>query len=289
MSAHVLPLLLTYPKIDPVLIQLGPLAIRWYALAYIAGLVIGWRYLVRLSRNPRLWVDAPNKAPPAKPVDIDDILVVATLGVVLGGRIGYILFYGLVEPHMRQDYLAHPLRIFFVWEGGMSFHGGLIGVVVAIIALCKLRKLDMLRVGDLVAPAAPIGLFFGRLANFINGELYGHPTDVPWAMVFPGSDGQPRHPSQLYEATTEGLLLFLLLRFTTHHTRAFARPGLVTGIFLAGYGAARTFCEFFREPEIRIGGSWLTMGMFLSAFMWVAAAGFIWNALRAKAPAPSKP
>ena len=288
MSAHVLPLLLTYPKIDPVLIQLGPLAIRWYALAYIAGLVIGWRYLVRLSRNSKLWVDAPNKTPPAKPLDIDDILVVTTLGVVLGGRLGYILFYGLV--YAPAYYLENPPRMFYVWEGGMSFHGGLLGVVVALVLLCRMRKLDLLRVGDMVASATPIGLFFGRIANFINGELYGRPTDVPWAMIFPADpDHLPRHPSQLYEAFTEGLLLFLILRFATHHTRALARPGLVAGLFLAGYGTARTFCEFFRSPENPIGDTWLTMGMLLSAFMWAAAAGFIWNALRTKAPAPSKP
>ncbi len=299
MTAFALPLVIPYPQIDPVLVQLGPLAIRWYALAYIAGIVLGWRYLVMMSRNARLWIGAPGNAPPAKPADVDDILVAATLGIVLGGRLGYILFYGLV--YSTDYYLENPLRIFAVWQGGMSFHGGLLGVVLATWIFARTRKLDFLRVGDLLAPVVPIGLFFGRLANFINGELFGRVTDAPWAMVFcntiirnlnggacpAGLD--PRHPSQLYEAALEGLALLLVMRFVTHHTKALAKPGLVSGIFLAGYGVARVICEFFREPENPLGHSGLTMGMLLSGLMWIGAAALIWNALRAKAPTTPPP
>jgi phosphatidylglycerol:prolipoprotein diacylglycerol transferase len=283
-----LPLLIPYPQIKPVLFEIGPFAIRWYALAYIAGLLLGWRYIVRMMRSPTLWQDAPGKKPPVTAVDADDILLFATLGVVLGGRIGYILFYGLVyEPHY---YLSNPLHMFEIWKGGMSFHGGLLGVALTLWLLCRVRKLDLLRVGDLVAPAAPLGLFFGRIANFINGELYGRPSDVPWAMVFPGDLKQlPRHPSQLYEATCEGLVLFLVLRYLTHHTRALGRPGLVSGVFFAVYGTARAFCEFFREPEDAIGNSGLTMGMLLSVPMWAFAAYLIWRALKTESAPARQP
>jgi len=282
-------LLIPYPHISPTLIEIGPFAIRWYALAYIAGLVLGWQYIVMMMNTPRLWVGAPDKKPPVTPIDADDILLFATLGVVLGGRIGYILFYGLV--YQPDYYLGNPLHMFEIWKGGMSFHGGLLGVTLGLFILCRMRKLDLLRVGDLVAPSVPIGLFFGRIANFINDELWGRgPTTVPWAMIFPSDPRHiPRHPSQLYEASLEGLALFVILRFLTHHTRALERPGLVSGVFFAWYGTARAFCEFFREPEDPIGQTGITMGMLLSVPMWAFAAWAIWRALKPKPTAVSSP
>lgn len=289
-----MPFIVDYPRIDPVLIQIGPVAIRWYALAYIGGIILGWRYILRLLRNDRLWRFAPERKPPLTAADMDDLVLWTTLGIVLGGRIGYILFYGLI--YFSHDYLSNPLRILAIWQGGMSFHGGLLGVALVLILFCRNRKLDLLRVGDLVAAATPIGLFFGRLANFIKPELWGRPADVPWAMKFcndliraaPENNGLcpagpiARHPSQLYEASLEGLALFLLLFFLLHRTRILARPGLTTGIFFAFYGSARTFCEFFREPENPIGNTGLTMGMLLSTPMWIFAAYLIHRALKTK-------
>jgi len=222
-----------FPAIDPVAVSLGPFAIRWYALAYIVGLIIGWRYCLMLADRP------PNLL---SRKEIDDFLVWATLGVVLGGRIGYVLFYNL--PY----YTEHPIQALYLWHGGMSFHGGALGVTLAIVLFARRRKLSILALADIVIEAIPIGLFFGRIANFINGELYGRETDVPWAMVFPGGGPLPRHPSQLYEAACEGLLLFLLL-FIAEHRGARRRPGLETGIFLAGYAVARMSGEFFRQPD----------------------------------------
>ena len=261
-----------FPDIDPVLISWGPLAIRWYALAYIAGLVIGWRYIVSMVETPGLW-----KGP--APLDremVDDALLWAALGVILGGRIGYVLFYN------PAFYWAHPLDALKVWHGGMSFHGGTLGVIVAMWLFARSRKFSPLTMLDLVTAAAPVGLFFGRIANFINAELWGRVTDVSWGVIFcnqrialehggfcPAGD-LPRHPSQLYEAALEGIVLFLVLRLLTHKTNALRKPGTVASMFLAGYGVARTFVEFFRQPDEQLGflyGHWLTMGMLLSAPM----------------------
>ena len=281
-----LPLIIPYPHIDPVLIQIGPFAIRWYALAYIAGIILGWRYIVWLLRKPALWRDTAEKKPPLTVADMDDVVLWMTLGIVLGGRIGYILFYGLV--YQSHYYLENPLRMLMIWEGGMSFHGGCIGVLLAIALYCHQKKYSFLRVGDLIAAAVPFGLFFGRMANFINGELYGRPSTVPWAMIFPADKAQiPRHPSQLYEGTLEGLVAFIILYLMIHHFGALKRPGLVGGVFLAYYGSARAFCEFFREPENPIGAG-MTMGMLLSVPMWIAAAWLIWNALK-DIRSPAKP
>lgn len=277
-----IPLVIPFPEIDPVLIQIGPLAIRWYSLAYIAGLVLGWRYIVQLVKNRGLW----GGKPPATVDDIDDLLVWTTIGVILGGRLGYVLFYGIV--YYPDVYLGNPLNILKVWEGGMSFHGGLLGVTIAIILFCRRRGLDMFKVGDLVAAAVPIGLFFGRLANFINGELWGKVSNVPWAMVFPNplAGPLPRHPSQLYEAALEGIVIFVFLRYLTHHTAALKRPGIVAGAFLASYGLFRAFVEIFRDSEAFIfaSNSGLTMGMLLSLPMWAAAGFFIWWALKDTTP-----
>jgi phosphatidylglycerol---prolipoprotein diacylglyceryl transferase len=239
-----------YPAIDPVAIAIGPFAIRWYALAYIFGLLLGWRYCLRLADRP------PGLA---RRQDVDDFLVWATLGVVLGGRLGYVLFYNL--PY----YIAHPLEALYVWHGGMSFHGGAIGVTIAILLFTRSRQIPIFAFSDIIAEAIPIGLLFGRIANFINGELYGRPTDVPWAMVFPNGGPVPRHPSQLYEAACEGVLLFLLLLLGEHRGWR-RRPGLLTGVFLAGYAVARMSGELFRQPDQQIGylvfGT--TMGQLLS-------------------------
>ncbi|HSA82354.1 MAG TPA: prolipoprotein diacylglyceryl transferase [Geminicoccaceae bacterium] len=265
-----MPLLaLPFPAIDPVLIQIGPFAIRWYALAYIFGLVIGWQYLRRLVRRSGWRLT---------PLQIDDLLLYVTLGVVLGGRLGYILFY-------RPDfYLTDPLEILKVWQGGMSFHGGLLGVVAASILFARRRRLAILEVGDAIACAAPIGLLLGRLANFINGELWGRPSDAPWAMVFPGGGPQSRHPSQLYEAGLEGLLLLLVMIWLALRPRAPGSEGRLTGAFLIGYGIARSIAELFREPDAHLGFllGGLTMGQLLSLPMVVIG---IWLVARSSASA----
>jgi phosphatidylglycerol:prolipoprotein diacylglycerol transferase len=277
-------LAIPYPQIDPILIEIGPLAIRWYALAYIAGLLLGWRYIVSLVRNDSLWTQRATREGPPSETDIDDLLVWATIGVILGGRIGYVLFYGLV--YYPEIYLENPINMLKIWNGGMSFHGGLTGVILAIILFSMRRRLDMFKVGDVVAAAAPIGLFFGRLANFFNGELWGKVTNVPWAMVFPNApdprlpDLLPRHPSQLYEAALEGVVLFIILRVMTHSFMTLRRPGLVTGAFLLFYGIFRAFVEVFRDSEAFIfsENSGITMGMALSVPMWLAAGFFFWRA-----------
>ncbi len=248
-----------YPDIDPVIFQLGPLAIRWYSLAYVAGLICAWIYLKRLMRSDEIW----GGKSPATALHIDDLLFWGTLGVIIGGRLGSVLFYDLGR------YLDEPLAVFAVWQGGMSFHGGLLGVAFAVFVYAKVRDLEFLPMIDAVATAVPIGLFFGRIANFINGELYGRVTDVPWAMVFPFGGPEARHPSQLYEAFLEGLVLFAIIRLGTHTFGWLKRPGLVSGVFVAGYGAARIMIEFAREPDRNIGflAGGVTMGMALSVPM----------------------
>ena len=255
-----------FPAIDPVAVAIGPFVVRWYALAYIVGLLLGWRYcLVLADRPPRL----------VERRDIDDFLVWATLGVVLGGRIGYVLFY---QPGY---YLQHPIEALYLWHGGMSFHGGALGVTLAILLFTRARRLPVLAFSDVIAEAIPIGLFFGRIANFINGELFGRETDIPWAMVFPNGGPVPRHPSQLYEAVCEGLLLFLLL-LLAEHRGARRRPGIVTGLFLIGYAVARMSGELFRQPDAQLGflvfGT--TMGQLLSIPALIGGLILIWWARR---------
>jgi len=249
----VLPVI-PYPAIDPVLIHIGPLAVRWYALAYIVGIIAGWFYARTIIASPRLW----GGPAPFSLLDFDDFVVWVTLGIILGGRTGYVLFYNL--PH----FAAHPIDIFELWNGGMSFHGGVAGCVVAVVLFARHRGISMLSLGDVTTAVAPIGLFLGRIANFINGELWGRPTDVPWAMIFPNGGPIPRHPSQLYEATLEGVVLFIVLGALVR-AGALKRPGIVTAAFMIGYGIARIVCEFFREPDIQLGFLWggLTMGMIL--------------------------
>jgi phosphatidylglycerol:prolipoprotein diacylglycerol transferase len=249
----VLPVI-PFPHIDPILVHIGPLAVRWYALAYIVGIIAGWFYARAIIASPRLW----GGAAPFTVVDFDDFIIWITLGIILGGRIGYVLFYNF--PH----FAAHPAEIVALWKGGMSFHGGFIGCVLAVVLFAWRRGIPFLSLGDVTTAVAPIGLFLGRLANFINGELWGRPTDVPWAMIFPNGGPLARHPSQLYEAGLEGLVLLLILGVLVRFG-ALRRPGLLTGAFALGYGDARIFCELFREPDAQLGFLWggLTMGMLL--------------------------
>ncbi|TKD52939.1 prolipoprotein diacylglyceryl transferase [Sphingomonas baiyangensis] len=238
--------------LDPVALDLGFFQLKWYSLAYIAGIIIGWWYLLKLLERP---------GAPMSRQHADDLVFYATLGIILGGRLGYILFY-------RPDLFGSPLQIFRLWDGGMSFHGGVIGVTLGIIALARKHGLNWLRVHDYVACCVPFGLLFGRLANFINGELWGRVTDVPWAIVFPrtGLD-LPRHPSQLYEAALEGLVLLAVLAWFFWRTQARYYPGRLVGIFLLGYGSARFFVEFFREADEQLmwlqDATGLNMGQYL--------------------------
>lgn len=266
---------LAFPVIDPVLFEIGPFAIRWYALAYIAGLVGGWWYVRRLVQRPQLW---PASGAPYKPEDIDDFLTWATLGVIIGGRLGYVAFY---EP---ARFLADPITILQVWNGGMSFHGGLLGVIGAMILFARKRQASALSLFDIIGAAAPIGLFFGRLANFINGELWGRPTDLPWGMVFPMADDLPRHPSQLYQSFGEGVVLFLACAIAIR-LGGLKRPGFVGGIFTAGYGIARFLAEYVRafDPGIGLIGGLITMGQLLSLPMILA--GLVLIAHSRKKPA----
>ncbi|WP_152046042.1 prolipoprotein diacylglyceryl transferase [Aureimonas psammosilenae] len=273
--------LLTYPQIDPVFLQIGPVALHWYGLAYVAGILCGWLYGRHLVSNKRLW---PNGVSPITPENIDDFIVWITFGIILGGRIGSVLFYDF------DRYLANPLAIFAVWEGGMSFHGGLVGVVVAMIGFAWKSRVPLFSLIDVVAASVPFGLFFGRVANFVNGELWGAPTNVPWAMIFPTGGEIPRHPSQLYEALLEGIVLWLILRVATHHFKMFKRPRFVGALFIGLYGAMRIFVEFFRMPDAQLGylygTDWFTRGMELSVPMLLVAA---WGLATAKPRAYAAP
>jgi phosphatidylglycerol:prolipoprotein diacylglycerol transferase len=250
------PLVVPFPEIDPVALSIGPVAVRWYGLAYMAGLLLGWAYVRHLLQRDSFW--RPGTAPVS--VDkTDDLLLLMTVGVIVGGRLGEVIFYN------PGYFLRNPLEIPAVWHGGMSFHGGFLGSIVAVWYFARRSKANFLSALDLVAAAAPIGLFFGRLANFFKPELWGRPSDVAWAMVFPGGGPVPRHPSQLYEAVTEGLVLFILCWWLIRNRHALARPGLVAGAFTAGYGLARAFCEVFREPEI---AHWLNLGPITAGMLY---------------------
>ena len=276
-----------FPDIKPVWFSIGPLDIRWYAVAYVAGIVLGWWYANRLARNNAVW--QPGK-PPVTTVQLDDLVLWITLGIILGGRFGYALFY---KPELYAQLVSGPdnLALFRLWDGGMSFHGGLIGVTLAIVWFAWKNKVRLLSLGDIVAPVVPIGLFFGRLANFINGELWGRPTDAPWGMVFCNNTilemyGQcpagtiARHPSQLYEAALEGVVLAVILWLAIFKGRMLAKPGYITGIFLFGYGLARASLETVRQPDAGLENLplGLTMGMMLSIPMMVIGAWLIWRA-----------
>lgn len=269
-----------FPEFDPVLVQIGPFAIRWYALAYVAGILLGWRYIAGLVKNASLW---PLRGPAATTTQVDDVILWITIGIIVGGRLGHVFFY---TPSLV---VTDPMEILRVWNGGMSFHGGMIGVLVAVFGFVAVNKLDVYRLGDVICAAVPFGLFFGRIANFINGELWGRPTDVPWAFVFPHAGILPRHPSQLYEAALEGLVLFLILRWATHSAKLLNRRGVVAGMFFLGYAIFRTFVENFREPDSYLPNFplGLTMGMMLSAPMVIGGVFLIWRGMRE--PLPTQP
>lgn len=271
---------IVYPDIDPVFLRLGPLQFRWYGLMYLIGLTLAYFIIGARARAQKL---------PLNKDQVYDMIVYAAVGVFAGGRLGYVLFYNL------SYYLENPLKVFAVWEGGMSFHGGLIGAIVAVIATSWLRKIPLVSLGDVACASAPIGIFLVRIANFINGELYGRPTDAPWAMRFPDYnwttrewgpvDGKPLvHPSQLYEAALEGALLFAVCAVAVWKFRLLRKPGMIAGIFLIGYAISRTIVENFREPDNFTQGimpQWFTMGMLLSIPMILGGAYLIWRANRA--------
>ena len=273
--------LLPYPRFEPELFKiepfsigsltLGPFAIRWYALAYIAGILLGWLYARRIIANERYW----GGPAPLTVADYDDFVLWVTLGIILGGRTGYVLFYNF------DHFIAHPAEIVQVWKGGMSFHGGFLGCVLAVVLFAWKRGISFLSLGDLTCAAGPPGIFLVRLANFVNGELWGRKTDVPWAMKFPQGGDVARHPSQLYEATLEGLVLFLIL-YVLIRRGALKRPGLIIGVFAMIYAVMRSFCELFREPDVQLGFLWrgTTMGMLLSIPLFLAGVGFVAYALR---------
>ncbi len=265
--------ILPFPNIDPVAFSIGPLSVHWYGLAYVAGIMIGWFYARKLIDRPTLWKG--DTAPMTK-THLDDFLVWIAVGIVVGGRTGYILFYDLAP--MLED----PVRIIQIWNGGMSFHGGLMGAIVAMILFARKNTIPVWSMFDIIAAVVPIGLFFGRIANFINGELWGRLSSAPWAIVFPTGGPFARHPSQLYEAGLEGIVLLLVLAALIFGIKAFKTPGLIAGIFVMGYGLSRIFVEFFREPDAQLGyllgTSWLTMGMVLSLPMVLIG---LWAALRA--------
>jgi phosphatidylglycerol---prolipoprotein diacylglyceryl transferase len=265
MHPLLLPLLMAFPVFDPVAIAIGPIAIRWYALAYIVGIVLGWLYARSLLKTERLW----GGPVPMTLVQLDDFILWVTVGIILGGRTGYVLFYNLAF------FVQHPAEIFELWKGGMSFHGGFLGCVAAVIWFARANKVSILSLGDLTTAVAPLGLLLGRLANFINSELWGQAADptLPWAMIFPNGGPLPRHPSQLYEAGLEGIVLFAVLAVMVR-LGALKRPGLVLGSFIALYGLARIIGEHFREPDPQLGFLWggLTMGMLLSVPMVVVGA-----------------
>jgi len=265
------PLFLRFPDFDPVLVHIGPFAIRWYALAYIAGILLGWLYARAIIRSEKLW----GGPAPMTAVDIDDFIVWVTLGVILGGRIGYVLFYN------PEYFAAHPLESFELWKGGMSFHGGFTGCIAAVVLFARKNHIPVLSLGDVTCAVGTMGVFLGRLANFINGELWGRETDVPWGMVFPTGGSVPRHPSQLYEATLEGIVLLLVLGLLIR-AGALKRPGFIIGAFAIGYAITRSFCEFFREPDAQLGFLWggLTMGMLLSVPLFLFGVVLIAIALK---------
>jgi phosphatidylglycerol:prolipoprotein diacylglycerol transferase len=263
-----------FPNIDPIAFSIGPIAVHWYGLAYVTGIMLGWYYARMLAGNDKLW---PGNVSPISRAQLDDFIVWVALGIVLGGRIGYILFYDM--PAVIES----PIRAIQIWNGGMSFHGGLTGTTIAMIIFARRNSIPLWSLFDIVAAVVPIGLFCGRIANFINGELWGRLTDVPWAVVFPSGGPFARHPSQLYEAGLEGITLLIVLTVLIYAFRALKAPGFITGVFVCGYALSRIFVEFFREPDAQLGyllgTNWLTMGMVLSSPMILLG---VWAMIRAR-------
>lgn len=268
---------LAFPAIDPVALSLGPLSIHWYGLGYVVGILFAWVWAKRLAARPALFGGRDSGVSAA---DLDDFVFWSALGIIVGGRLGYILFYDFASV------AANPLRAFAVWQGGMSFHGGFLGCTLAMAAFARKRGLPLWRLFDLVAAGAPVGIGLVRITNFINDELWGRASDVPWAVMFPSGGGIPRHPSPLYEAALEGALLFTVLTALVFLAGKLRQPGFIAGAFVAGYGASRIFVEFFREPDAQLGylaGGWLTMGMLLSLPMVLAG---LWAMMSAGKRAP---
>lgn len=263
---------MTFPIIDPVLVEIGPLVIRWYALAYIAGIVGGWWLAAFYIKRMQLWA---HNQPVVTKTQLDDAILWLTFGIIIGGRLGFVLFYAF------DYYVNFPLDILKVWQGGMSFHGGLLGAGIAAYLFSKRNEISVLSFSDLACCVAPIGLFFGRIANFINGELWGRVTTSSWGVVFPDAGPFPRHPSQLYEAALEGLLLFVILQILVWRG-GFEKRGFISGVFLCGYALTRSFCELFREPDAQLGFiySGLTMGMLLSLPLFIIGLYLIVQAFR---------
>lgn len=249
---------IAFPNIDKVALSIGPFSVHWYGLAYVVGILLGWWYAKKLVNNNSLW----GGTSPITSLHLDDFLGWLVAGVIIGGRLGYVLFYNL------SQYLSEPIKVFYIWDGGMSFHGGLAGVVIAMIIFARKNGFSPFSLFDVIGPASCFAIFLGRCANFINQELYGKPTDVAWGVIFPiTGDGIARHPSQLYEAFLEGLVLFIILRFVTHKGLYLKQPGFVAGVYVGGYAIARILVEFVRLPDEHIkylAGEWLTMGMVLS-------------------------
>lgn len=272
--------------LSPEIFAVGPISVKWYGMAYVAGFILGYMYGQLICKNQPIWTPAKSagtsKLVPNKEV-LEDFIFWIMLGIILGGRIGSILLYNL------DQYIANPVDIIKIWKGGMSFHGGLLGVFAAVLWVSRKHKISLFRLGDIAAAATPFGLFFGRIANFINGELWGRQTDLPWGVIFPYAEpyGSARHPSQLYEAVLEGLLLFIILRIATHNFKSLTRPGKTAGLFLVFYGTFRTLVELVREPDdIFQISEYLTRGMLYSIPMILAGAWLIWRAHKHEPAAP---
>ena len=255
--------MIDFPNINPVIFSVGPLAVSWYSLSYIVGILLGWYYANKLILLYPIGISRQHT---------EDFISWAIIAIIIGGRLGHVLFY---DP---EKYLSNPIEILKTYEGGMSFHGGIFGVGVAAYLYCKKNQIRFLSFSDVLAIVAPIGLFLGRIANFINAELYGRQTNVPWAVIFPHSDGFPRHPSQLYEALLEGLLLFCIMLYFTYKSKFLQNPGRMSGIFLIFYGSFRVLVEFFREPDVKIGFifKYFTLGQILCIPMILLGA-YLWN------------
>ncbi|MBX8826110.1 prolipoprotein diacylglyceryl transferase [Ochrobactrum sp. SFR4] len=270
---------LPFPNIDPVLFSIGPLSVHWYGIGYVIGILFAWWYGKKLVNTARLW---PNNNAPMDPLALDDFVLWAALGVVIGGRLGYVLFYNF------GFYISNPLEIPAVWDGGMSFHGGILGTTVAMILFARKRRIPVWSMFDTIAAGVPIGLGVVRIANFINSELWGRVSDVSWAVYFPNGGPLPRHPSQLYEAALEGFVLFFVLALLIWKGNKLKAPGFIAGAFVAGYGLSRILVEFFREPDAQLGylvGGWMTMGMVLSVPMVLLGVWAMWRGNRAAAKA----
>ena len=270
-----------FPDIDPIAISLGPIDIRWYGLSYVAGILLAWWYARKIVTTPRLWA---KETPAMTVLDLDDFLLWAAIGIVVGGRIGFILFYDL------PLYLAEPTLIFQVWKGGMSFHGGITGTTIAMILFAYKRGISVWSLFDVIATVCVTGLFLVRIANFINGELYGALSDLPWAVIVPGQEPFARHPSQLYQAGLEGLMTGIVLAIMVFRFGALKKPGLVAGTFVILYGISRIAVEFIRVPDVQVGyllgTGWLTMGQVLSVPMVLLGVWAIWRANRVAARTP---